>query len=73
MGITLGWQKITMVKSFITLVQGGKLKYRCDLQWYLNPRKCGYQGKFYQYFYNIATRGQCYKNTAVNYHGKLPR
>jgi hypothetical protein len=28
-----------------------------------------YDGKLRRYFYNIATWGLCYKNTAVNYRG----
>jgi hypothetical protein len=33
------WQKITVLKCFITLAQGGKHKYCCNLPEYFNPRK----------------------------------
>ncbi len=51
--ITVGWQNITIFKSFITLAHRGKLKYRRILPWNFNPRKCSYCCKLPRYFYNI--------------------
>jgi hypothetical protein len=56
MVITTMWHKITMVKSFITLLHGGILKYWGNLLWYLDPRKCSYCGRLLYCFYNIGTR-----------------
>jgi hypothetical protein len=53
MVITTMWHQITMVKSFITLLHGGILKYWGKLFWYLDPRKCSYCGRLLYCFYNI--------------------
>ncbi len=37
-------------KSFITLSNGGKLKYHSNILQNLNPRKCSYSGKVLHIF-----------------------
>jgi hypothetical protein len=51
------WQQITMVKKFMTLVHGDKLKNHGIL----TPENVWYCSKLPWYFYNITTRCQCYK------------
>ncbi len=55
--ITMEWQYITIVKSFVTFAWSGKLTYRSNLLQNFNPRKCRYFSKLPLYFYNI---GPCH-------------
>jgi hypothetical protein len=68
-----------MVKSFITLAHGVKLKYHSELQQYFNPIKCRHCSKLQWYFNKLSqvviddekkfnkilTWTQCYKSFFV--------
>jgi hypothetical protein len=56
-------------KVFITLAQGGKHKYRCNLPQYFSPIMAKITMVIYHgILYNIGTRAQCYKKF---YHGNV--
>jgi hypothetical protein len=52
--ITVEWQKITTLKSFITLANGGKLKYQPNLPWNFTLENIGTAVNYHGMFITLA-------------------